>query len=154
MAKAQLIARWGFASLVGGTVAVAVGAMIFGLLPAPNLTGQLSGNTPTSTPGTTVNVTYTGTLINQVVPGKSTDSIKDVIAFPNRPAMLVRTEEALTLWVRQDKSLKSLLEIPLDSGANRVEFLQDGSTFVVLSNKRARVFALNATITTSDSTSR
>jgi hypothetical protein len=145
MANAQITARWGIASLVGGAAVVAFVAFGFGLVPSTNISGQISGTTPA--PVQNVTISYDGAYINQVVPGKRTDEIKDVTAFPDQPAMIVRTEEALTLWVREGTKLRSLLEIPLDSGPNRVEFLQDGSTFVVISKQRARVFALNRTVT-------
>jgi len=149
MAIAQNMRRWAYASLIGGAVAAA--SFAIGLIPSTNISGQISGsNTTSTTTSSDVVVTYNGFVVGQIFPGATSDKIEDVIAFPDQPAMLVRTKKALTLWVRQQNALRSLMEIPLDEGVNRVEFLEDGSTFVVLSKQRARVFALNKNITYPD----
>jgi hypothetical protein len=142
MPHTQNARRWTAASLFGASALAAL-VIALGLLPSRHAQTQTSGTTDDARYVTN----YSAFYINQVQPGRREDTIREVIPFPKQPAFIVRTDKAYTLWLRDGNRLRSLLEIPTDEGRNAIQFLDDQATFMVISNKRVRVFTLDKTIT-------
>jgi hypothetical protein len=94
-----------------------------------------------------INVSYSSRYINQIVPNRRNEIIRDVFPVPDSPALIVRTDKAFTVWERTENGIRSLIEIPALEGTNTLKFLDDGRTFVIENKASVRLYSLDKLVT-------
>lgn len=130
-----------------GSMAACVAAGALGALLIVHATGTAVAQTKgRNDPAPTTRVVYNARYVNQVVPTKETERIREVREFPDSPAFLVRTSTAISVWLREENGLRMLMEIKLDGSFESLVFLDDKRTFIVHTPKSARVFSLNKSL--------
>lgn len=132
--------------IIAGTTGVCVGVLaMVGLLgdgPAPAY-----GQSLMDADGDEVRITYNATYINRIEVTRSGDRIRQVHLFPDTPVFLVRTRDAITVWWRDDRRLRSLLEIDLRNRSfQEVLFLEDGQSFLVHFSEMVSVYSVDRLI--------
>jgi len=117
---------------------VVLGAVVL-LREAPTAQAQ------STTAATAPTFQWSSYYINQVLPSSTNDSVIKVFPFPERPAFIVQTQNAFTVWVRLDGGLRSLLEIKLATTEKfrDIVFLDDDRTFIIHTNKAARAYSVD-----------
>ncbi|MCC6546528.1 hypothetical protein IT570_05105 [Candidatus Sumerlaeota bacterium] len=92
----------------------------------------------------TGNYAYRVNYVNQVLPARLGDDIKEVYKFPVYSSVfLVRMSNSITVWERKEKALATLLDIKLDGDFKDLLFLEDGKTFVIHTSRSASVYTLD-----------
>ncbi len=132
--------------IIAGTTGVCVGMLaLVGVLgdgPMPAYGQDLQ-----DTDGGDVRITYNASYVNRIEVTRSGDRIRQIHIFPDTPVFLVRTTDAITVWWRDDRRLRSLLEIDLRNRSfQEVLFLEDGRSFLVHFSEMVSVYSVDRLI--------
>lgn len=129
-----------------GSAMATVGLLVAGAFLMLRHPSEAEAQTGVIEGGTNVTVNYSSAYINRIVASKRDDRIREVIPFPNAPVFLVRTGEAVTVWLREDRGLKMLQQIDLPAAFEDIQFLDDNRTFIIRTRENVRVFSLDRQI--------
>lgn len=133
-------------SLYLGSAVVTAGLLVAGAFMMLKHPVEAEAQSGVIEGGANVTVNYSSSYINRIVASKRDDRIREVIPFPNAPVFLVRTSEAITVWLREDKGLKMLQQIEMPAVFEDIHFLDDNRTFIIRTRENVRVFSLDREI--------